>query len=382
MKAIIVGAGIAGITTALSLQKFGIDFDIVESHHSLNAYGAGIWLAPNALQVLEKLNKRLFQEIKSNGNTVNHFGITDHRGKPISLMKVPEIEALLGYRHVTIHRKRLIEILASYLKQPILFNKTYESHEKKGETITVKFTDESNLKYDFMIACDGIGSVVRQKNFDSIQERFSGQTCWRAIINYQVPITYKGCFYEMWNLEDLTRVGHAPISDEQIYIFITAKERKDSSKGKLKKEYLINKVKDYAFDIQKAIEISDEQDWLCHELSDFKPLDKWFSDEVVLVGDAAHSMTPNMGQGGNQAIESAYCLALKLSEHKSFINAFESYQILRKNRVDDIINTSWKLGQFVNMRYGILKKILIWMMKKIPQGILRKQSIKQYTPVV
>jgi len=382
MKAIIVGAGIAGITTALGLQKQGIDFELVESYNSLNAYGAGIWLAPNALQVLEKLDTDLLNEIRSNGKTVDRFGVTDYKGSMISVLDMQELEDELGYRHVTIHRQKLIEILASYLKKPILFNKAYESHEKLGVGVGVTFRDGSTMKGDFLIACDGIGSVVRQRNFAKAEERFSGQTCWRAIINHQVPPSYKGCFYEMWDSKNGTRVGHAPISDGQVYMFITSKERKSVSDTKIKKDYLTEKVKDYAFDIKKAIEVSNEEDWLCHELSDFKPLDKWFSDDVVLVGDAAHAMTPNMGQGGNQAIESAYCLALQLAENKRLIDSFDSYQTIRKTRVDEIVSSSWRLGQFVNMRYGILKKLMIWIMKKMPKRILMKQSMKQYTPIV
>jgi len=382
MKAIIIGAGIAGITTALGLEKFGIDYDLVEAHDSLNAYGAGIWLAPNALQLLEKIDKGIIEEIKSNGNMVNQFGVTDHHGEPISMIEMQKIEDILGHRHVTIHRKRLVEILSSFLKTPILFNKEYASHEKLDGKITVSFKNGSYIKGDFIIACDGIGSVVRTQNFAQIEERFSGQTCWRAIINHKVPSSYKDCFYEMWNSQNMTRVGHAPISDEQVYMFITAKERKAESKGKPKKEYLIDKVKDYAFDVKKAIESSNEEDWLCHELSDFKPLEKWFSDDVVLVGDSAHAMTPNLGQGGNQSIESAYCIALQLSKNDSFNDAFESYQIIRKARAHEMVETSWKLGQFTNMRSGILKNAVIWIMKNMPKNVLLKRSIKQYTPTV
>lgn len=382
MKAIVIGAGIAGITTALSLQKFGIEYDLIESHGSLNAFGAGIWLAPNSLKVLESLDKKLLAEIKLNGKTVDHFGVTDHKGNPISTLEMQDLENRFGHRHVTIHRKRLIEILASYLRQPILFNKKYKSHDKNGTRIDVRFEDRSVISSDFIIACDGIGSAVREQNFDQIEERFSGQTCWRAIINHKVPLSYKDCFYEMWNSENRTRVGHAPISDDQIYLFITSKERKTISQNKNTKNHLADLVKDYAFDVQKAIESSNEEDWLCHELTDFKPLEKWFSNDVVLVGDSAHAMTPNMGQGGNQAIESAYCLALQLNKKENFINAFESYQKLRKERVDGIIGMSWKLGQLVNMPNGILKRIIIWVMKNTPQSIFLKQTIKQYTPIV
>ena len=382
MKAIIIGAGIAGITTALSLEKFGIDYELVESHNSLNAYGAGIWLAPNALRVLQNLNTKLLEEIKSNGKTVENFGVTDHTGEPISMIEMQAIEDELGHRHVTIHRKRLIEILSSHLKKPILFNTAYDSHEKQADGIIVKCNDGSKIKGDFIIACDGVGSVVRKKNFAPVEERFSGQTCWRAIINYKVPVEYEGCFYEMWNTQNRTRVGHAPISNDQIYLFLTAKECKTSSAGKPTKDYLIEKVKDYGFGVQKAIEASKEEDWLCHELSDFKPINKWYSNDLVLVGDSAHAMTPNMGQGGNQSIESAYCLGLQLSKKDNFRDAFKCYQSLRKKRVDEIINMSWKLGQFVNMPSGIIKKTLLWLMKNTPKNVFLKQSIKQYTPIV
>lgn len=382
MKAIIVGAGIAGITTALGLQKLGIEFDLLESSASLNANGAGIWLAPNALKILEKLNPDLLQEIKSNGSKVEQFGVTDHKGSPISLIEMKDIEKELGHRHVTIHRKRLIEILSSYLIKPIAFNKAYHSHKKHANHLSVTCKDGSLVKGDFIIACDGVGSKVRQKNFAPVRERISGQTCWRAIIDHKVPKDYKGCFYEMWDIKNSTRVGHAPISDEQIYIFITAKEKKNISNGKITKDYLSRIVRDYSFDITKAIKSSNEEDWLCHELSDFKPLKKWYSNEVVLVGDSAHAMTPNMGQGGNQAIESAYCIGLQLNKEATFYGAFRSYQALRKARVDGIINRSWKLGQFVNMPWGVFKKTLLWLMKKTPNTLVLKQSIKQYTPSV
>ena len=108
-------------------------------------------------------------------------------------------------------------------------------------------------------------------------------------------------------------------------------------------------------------------------ISDFKPIFNWSKGSVVLLGDAAHAMTPNMGQGACQAIEDAYTISEYLSVHPPE-EAFRLYQKLRLPKVHYVVNTSWKVGQLAHLSNPIMRGARNFMLQVTPASVNRKQS--------
>ena len=106
-----------------------------------------------------------------------------------------------------------------------------------------------------------------------------------------------------------------------------------------------------------------------------KPLRKWYKDAICLIGDAGHATTPNMGQGGAEAIEDAYYLS-HLQKNSMNENVFESFQQKRQGKVNSIVKQSWTTGKMAHWKYG--KGIRNLMLKSIPKKLLEKKMIEMY----
>jgi len=104
-------------------------------------------------------------------------------------------------------------------------------------------------------------------------------------------------------------------------------------------------------------------------------LKKWYKNDCCLIGDAGHATTPNMGQGGGQAIEDAYYLS-NLIEKNPNENVFELFQQKRQSKVHTIVKQSWTTGQLAHWKYG--KRLRNFLLKNMPKKILEKKMLEMY----
>lgn len=113
------------------------------------------------------------------------------------------------------------------------------------------------------------------------------------------------------------------------------------------------------------------------DLMDIHRLETWHKGRVCLLGDAAHAMTPNMGQGGCQGIEDAWCLSQIMSAIPDFWEAFTRFEKVRRRKVDSIVRNSWQFGKLVHSTMGrIFLKQLIRM---VPDAVIRRRMRKLYS---
>ena len=107
-----------------------------------------------------------------------------------------------------------------------------------------------------------------------------------------------------------------------------------------------------------------------------KRLEKWHDHNICLLGDAAHATTPNMGQGAGQGIEDAYVLAQLFSQYKTTDKLFDKFEKLRREKVDYVVNNSWRFGKMAHNSAG--RVILKTMMKLTPESVINRQLQKLY----
>lgn len=373
MKYTIIGAGIGGLTTALSFQKKGIDYEVFEQAPKLNEVGAGIWLAPNALQVLESLG--ILNEIQTNGNAIDRITIGKSNLEPLSDSKQDVYEEIFGYSTVAIHRARLQKILFDKIpSKKIHLNKGLHSfQELNSGKIKVVFEDKTNIETDFLIGADGINSKVRKQLFPNSKKRYSGQTCWRGIADIQLDDKYKHRGYELWGNQ--IRFGISRVSEGKVYWFavVLAKENSKQNRSSTK-ENLTALFSDFHPLVLTLIKSTSLDKIIKSDINDLKPLNKWYHNNVCLIGDAGHATTPNMGQGGAQAIEDAFYLSNAIKEVEE--NAFELFQKRRKKKVNAIVKQSWNTGKMAHWKYG--KRARNFIMQNIPKNIIEKKMIELY----
>ena len=361
----IIGAGIGGLTTALTLKQKGLNVKIYESSAEIKPVGAGIIIANNAMQVFQKLG--LQEKIKKVGNKISFMKITDTQLNDISVVDLSEYEKKYGVHNIAIHRGELQKILADEIGfENINLSKRLSKIEKE-ELFKLTFEDNTTFECKLVIGADGIKSVVRNQLFEESTLRNANQKCWRGICEIDLPKNYHNELNEAWGKGK--RFGFVKISDKKVYWYALTNANKFSKKT----TNLLEVFKEFHTDILKIISATNKEQIILNDIIDLKPIDKWQAENVCLIGDAAHATTPNLGQGACQAIEDAYVLGKLLDEGLAIESTFKQYENLRRKKAHTIVNISWTVGKMAHIE----NNLGIWLRNKIMRNLPKSANKKQ-----
>ena len=348
MKILIIGGGIGGLSTAIALKQRAIDYQIFEAAPELKPVGAGIWMAPNALQVLDRLG--LAEAVKARGWRLQEARITDQKGRLLSAIDGSGVEARYGHGLCAIHRGRLQQVLLDALdKDRIQTGKRLRSILQTPETVQAIFEDGSTATGDVLIGADGIHSPSRRSLFGDIPLRYSGQTCWRGVARLKLPDALSAQGHEMWGQRAGLRIGFSHIHPEEVYWYVSLATPPANQNLSNDKSLLEALVAEFPETARQVIAAADAASIIRTDLFDLKPIPAWYEGRVVLLGDAAHATTPNLGQGGSQAIEDAWVLADALARFARPADAFGHYQQVRMPKAQRIVQTSYQIGRLSNL---------------------------------
>lgn len=377
MNVLIVGGGITGLTTALALNKVGINVKVYERANEFKAVGAGIWMSPNATKVLDWLG--IGEQVRQQGMLLQSVAIADKKLK--SLRKTDSQFFMDNDRNaiVAIHRAKLQEILYYNLDtEQVLLGKSYENHRLEGDKVIVKFEDGTEAKGDLLLGADGIHSNIRQQLFSNTTLRYSGQTCWRGVAKITLEEKYKAGGIEAWGKQ--IRFGFSAIGNDYIYWFAVAKaaEGEKEEGGETLKSKLLDKFgTHFAAPVADIIQQTPADKIIRNDISDLKRLKTWSKGRVCLLGDAGHATTPNMGQGGAQGIEDAYYISNILQQIPDYTKAFKVFEKERRQKVDGIVNNSWRFGKLAHGRFS--QPLIKMLLKLTPEKLLVKQLQQVYS---
>lgn len=365
----IIGAGIGGLTTAIALEQKGYKIRIFEQAEKIKPVGAGIILANNAMQVYEKLGLRKIIEEK--GNAISSLNITKANLKPISKVDLSYFENKFKVKNIAVHRGILQQMLIDQLSSSQLnLNHKLNKIIKTPNGYSLEFKNGEKIQSSIVIGADGLNSVVRQNLFlNNNTIRNANQICWRGITQFNLPKQYQNELNEAWGASE--RFGFVQIAEGKVYWYAL------KSFNKNKDEFNVNKIEDYYSKynsvIKNIISSTKKEQINTAEISDLEPINDWYKENVCLIGDAAHAMTPNMGQGACQAIEDAYVLSECIKKYD--INyAFKEFQKLRQPKAQQVVKVSWMVGKIAHLSNPILIAFRNQMMRLTPSFINRKQS--------
>ena len=365
----IIGAGIAGLTTAIALKQKGFEVIIFESASEIKAVGAGLALAANAMAAYKQLG--LWDEIVAKGVLISTAIIYDHKGNVITNSGNLNRNEALDIGNYAIHRADLHDILLKNINPEILIlNKKTVSFERNGNTVLLNFEDGTQHETEQLIVAEGIHSPIRKQLLPNSLPRYAGYTCWRAVIdNPNLDIENST---ETWGKGK--RFGYVRVADNRIYWFACVNASAHNEKYK---KYTVadlsQEFEGFHEPISTILSNSKSSDLIWGDINDLKPIAHFAFGNIVLLGDAAHATTPNMGQGACQAIEDAIILADELSKNQNTEGAFIAYERRRLKRTHSIVKKSWLLGKIAHLENPPLIHVRNFIFKNLPQSIKNKQ---------
>ena len=369
MEISIIGGGIGGLSLANALKSMGIKFHLYERSTKFTEVGAGIGLSESTLQILDKIG--LYNLAKSNGKFIERAILAN---KNLKTLRVIPTES----EGMCIDRTKLIEILSANISEDeYTLNEELESFQRKEGKMMMNFSSGKKVETELIIACDGINSKIRGKIYPQIQKRYSGQTIWRGISYLELPENFQNTYYELWG--DNLRFGVSPMIENRYYWYAVkmapAKERENPNESRtvLKKLF-----KNYSPKILKIIENSPKI--VRDDMWDLKPHNNsWCQDNLVFLGDSIHATTPNLAQGGCQAIEDAYTLAKAIKKFGLSKEAFKKYEEVRREKTTYIVNKSWQFGKSAHSRIPFLVDINAFFIKYLVPNSFFLNQYKRLT---
>lgn len=374
---IIIGAGIGGLATALALHQRGISTTVYERAAVIQEVGAGLVLAPNALHICERLG--LLEAVVAASWPLTAGLVAEANGRPLSRIDATGLAQRYGYGMRVIQRGTLQRLLLDALPAGTVHTgKKVVGLTSFREATQVAFADGEVVSSGFVIGADGINSAVRQAAFGPWPLRYSGQTCWRAVVAHALPPAQHYTSIEYWGRTPGLRVGVVPMGAGQVYVYLTAAATagQADTPGALPAE-LQRLTREFAPEVRELLRACDERRLHRADLFDMPTLATWSAGPVALLGDAAHATTPNLGQGACQALEDAYTVAACLAAHQAPEAAFAHYQTLRKAKADYTVQLSRQVGQVVNLP-AWLKPLLFNVLRAIPPSVSEKQFSRIY----
>lgn len=371
-KIAIVGAGIGGLTLAISLQRKGFDVTVYESAPEIKAIGAGLTLAANAVKALMEIG--IGDEVLQAGKIMKALYIKDQKGAILAHADSEKLSAKLGViNSFTIHRADLHRILLGQLAPgTVQLNKNCVDFVQSPEQVTLLFRDGSQTVADYLIACDGIHSVIRKKLLPESQPRYAGYTCWRAVIDELPSGLDRNETIETWGQG--SRFGIVPLTENRLYWFacINAKQN-DPVMRSFQIPSLLVYFSNFHSPVSDILKKTNPEQLIWSDISDLKPIKKFAFGNIVLMGDAAHATTPNMGQGACMAIEDAAVLSNCLEQYETGEEAFQKFEHKRISRTTKIVNTSRTLGNVAQWENPLLTKVRNAMLRLTPPSVTEKQ---------
>jgi 2-polyprenyl-6-methoxyphenol hydroxylase-like FAD-dependent oxidoreductase len=341
---VIVGAGIGGLTTALSLLRRGIDVDVYDQACDIREVGAGVQISANSTRILYELGLQ---------NEVSQLG-TLAAGKEIRLWNTGEKWKLFdlgeasieryGFPYVFFHRADLHRILLDAIRKvkpdAIHLAMCCTGLRQLGDETLLEFVSGDTLSASIVVGADGVHSVVRKALFGADNPEFTGLIAWRGLIpRERVPATVTLEVGTNW-IGPGAHIVHYPLRRGELLNFVAVAPRSEwqaeswSLQGD--PDELLRDFRGWHPDVQRMIQgIEIPYKW---GLILRSPSTRWSAGRITLVGDACHPTLPFLAQGAVMAIEDGFILARCLEQYGSdYATAFSSYEAARQERTRKVV---------------------------------------------
>ena len=351
---IVVGAGIGGLTAALTLNRAGFRVTVLERTAALSEVGAGIQLSPNASRIL--IDQDLGAQLRSAAVYPDAIRIFSTRsgGEVTSLPLGAGFAARYGAPYMVIHRADLQAALLAAVRQrgtiDLRLATTIASIRDTGAAVELETEAGATLSADALIGADGVRSAIRTEVLDGAPARYSGRMAFRATLPIDcVPEAMRRVTC-VW-MSPKAHLVHYPISGGERLNLIAVAEgawRDEAWAYPVGHREMAEQIGATDADAWPAAArelLAGPQQWTKWALAAVDPRFEWSRGRISLLGDAAHAMLPFAAQGGAMAIEDAEVLASALLAERSVPAALKAYEAARKPRVAAVVDLAAANGR-------------------------------------
>ena len=337
-SAVVVGGGIGGLTAAVALRRVGWRVTVLERAARFGEIGAGITLMSNGLRCLDAIG--LGDAVRGSGLPMLATGMRTAAGRWLSRIDGDgaDLEVRIGTTALVIHRADLHKILRDALPAAALVAGAETTGIHGGgdggpAEVAFRHRDaDALLRAELVVGADGVHSWVRAQRWpDAPAPVYSGSTTWRAVTTpSSAAVTEMSLSWGQG-----TEFGVMPLVDGRTYWYAAANAG-EAQRNPDELEELRRRFGTWHEPIPAVLAHTQPQAVLRHDIYRLPKLDSYRRGSVVLLGDAAHAMTPNLGQGGGQALEDAIVLAAAVSRTRDVATALARYDHERRARTQAI----------------------------------------------
>ncbi|MBA3470521.1 MAG: FAD-dependent monooxygenase [Herpetosiphonaceae bacterium] len=366
-KAIIIGGGIGGLAAAIGLRRRGFAVEVFERAAELREVGAGISIWRNGISALKQLGlETLVQRLSM---PALDGGLRSWNGTAWTGRSTEALPTSVSYLMVLMHRAELhAALLAACGADHVHLGAVCTGFRQDPSGVTALFADGAEARGDLLIGADGLHSAIRRQLHGEQPPTYAGYTAWRSVVGFDHQRLALG---ESWGSG--ARFGQIPLSEGRVYWFATANAPAGQRSPGAEREALLRIFGSWHRPIRELIEASAEAGILRNDIYDRPPLRSWGEGRVTLLGDAAHPMTPNLGQGACQALEDAVVLQKSLSADRAIPAALQAYERQRIPRTTAIARQSRRIGQIGQWHNPLALRLRELLFRNLPPQLQARQ---------
>ncbi len=246
--------------------------------------------------------------------------------------------------------------------------------EQDTEGVSARFADGAELRGEVLIGADGLHSSIRELLFSDGRPRYAGYICWRGLAEFEGQDLPAGLGFEAWGRGARFAVQHC--GSGRVFWYATRNASQGVPDGPHgRKQDVLETYAGWHEPIPTVIAATEGDAILKNDITDREPIRRWGRGRVTLLGDAAHPMTPNFGQGACQAMEDAVVLADCLAGALAVSASLQAYEARRRDRTEMITRASRRFGAASQWE----NPCLCWLREVITKsGVARRSTLKQF----